>query len=103
MLYVAVFAKYVNLLEHISFIGFCPTISDQWRLSISHQLVKEKFPSGASVKKSSPFKGLIREKKPKRERTEKEKAATVKAQTFKLKIKDIVTTAIEDLGNPVSL
>ncbi len=58
--------------------------------------MKDSFPHGIAVKEDSPHAGAVRVKKPKKERS-KDK---VQADTFKMKMKDIISRALEELGGP---
>ncbi|XP_046579064.1 eukaryotic translation initiation factor 5B-like [Haliotis rubra] len=57
--------------------------------------ITDKFGKAFALKESSPYKGLIKEKK------SKGKGSTVKADTLKIKMKDIIEEAIKEAGNPV--
>ena len=58
---------------------------------------KAKFKKGFGVKESSPYNGLIKEKKIKKKVVKK-----VQAESLRLKMKDIIENAIREHGNPVS-
>ena len=58
--------------------------------------MREKFGKAFGFKESSPYKGLLKERKI------KEKKPHVQGETLALKIKDIIHDVITTAGNPVS-
>ncbi|XP_067673713.1 heterochromatin protein 1-binding protein 3-like [Haliotis asinina] len=76
--------------EACSFDG--TTVVDQ---PMFNKRITDKFGKAFALKESSPYKGLIKEKK------SKGKGSTVKADTLKIKMKDIIEEAIKEAGNPV--
>ena len=65
--------------------------------TLSMQIVSETFPSGFAVKEGSTYKGVIRKRQKKRK-----PSTQVKADTLKLKMKDILEKTFRKLGNSVS-
>ena len=65
--------------------------------TVSMQIVGETFPSGFTVKEDSTYKGVIRKRQKKRN-----PSTLVKADTLKLKMKDILEQTFKKLGNSVS-
>ena len=61
------------------------------------QVIKDKFGKEVGIKESSPYKGLIKETKP------KPKQMKVKAESLNKKMKDIIEEVLKETGNPVSL
>lgn len=57
--------------------------------------MRQKFGKGIGIKETSAYKGLLKEKKPK-------KKPTVQAESLRLKMKDIIDEALKESGNPVS-
>ncbi|GAB1598895.1 heterochromatin protein 1-binding protein 3-like [Argonauta hians] len=57
------------------------------------KIVRQKFGKGIGIKETSAYKGLLKEKKPK-------KKPTVQAESLRLKMKDIIDEALKESGNP---
>lgn len=80
------------------YVGSCASTGDfAFELYTFMKGVKELFPNGIAVKENSPHMSGIRVKKPKKERSPSNKP---QADTFRIKMKDIIERALKELGGP---
>lgn len=78
------------------FTDFCAQQNSPVTIESVHfnRVIKEKFGKEVGIKDTSPYKGLIRETKP------KPKQMKVKAESLNKKMKDIIEEILKETGNP---
>jgi len=60
------------------------------------QYIRDKFGKFFGFQETSPYSAVMKEKKV------KEKKPKVQGETLQIKIKDVISEVLKDLGNPVS-
>lgn len=61
-----------------------------------NRVVRDKFGKEVGIQDSSPYKGLIKEVKP------KPKSTKVKAESLNMKMRDIIEEVLKEIGNPTN-
>lgn len=89
-------ANVSNQILYEYFTDFCAQENSPVTIESAHfyRVIKDKFGKEVGIKESSPYKGLIKETKP------KPKQMKVKAESLNKKMKDIIEEVLKETGNP---